>query len=574
MKNYPLIAKQYAEKVVSGEIDACLYVRQAGQRHLDDLVRSTHKSYPYWFDDRWEADKNGRIRGSAQRVCEFTRHLSYTKGMWAARGEMFELGGWQTFVTCSVFGWKKGDRRRFRIVYIECPRKQGKTEWSAGIGEYMLVMDGMPDENGIIVPEHGAEVYSGATTEKQAKLVFDAAKIMARKNPDFKKLGVEVMASSITIPERNCKFEPVIGKPGDGASPTLAIVDEYHEHASDELFDTMLTGMGAREQPLMWVITTAGSDTAGPCYALRSDVIRMLDGSMPNDETFGIIYTLDPADDWTSEASLRKANPNYDVSVSGDFLKAQVRDAIQSSRKQNIVKTKHLNIWVGARSAWMNMEAWKRCADPSLTTDQFEGEPCWIGLDLASKIDIASNLRIYKRDGIYYLLGRHYLPEERINDPDKSHYQGWLHDGHLIATDGDVIDYGRIKEDIFTDARDYDIVALGYDPWNATQLATELIAEGINAIEIRQGVRQLSEPMKHLEAMVLAGKLRHDGNPCMTWMMGNVVAKTDANDNIYPRKEREENKIDGAVAAIMAMCMERTQEAITKFIPSGFLVNF
>lgn len=550
MKPYSKIAKRYAEGVVSGKIPACKYVQQACQRHLSDLENEGM----YWYDE-----------AAAHKVCQFIEYMPHTKGRWAARGELIVLEPWQVFIVCCVFGWKKGSKRRFRIVFIEVPRKNGKSSFSAAIGLYMLVAEG----------ESGAEVYSGATTEKQAKIVFDMAKVMARRNEDFRALGVEVMASNISIPESNCKFEPVIGKPGDGASPSCAIVDEYHEHQSDELYDTMLTGMGAREQPLMWVITTAGSDTAGPCYALRSDVLKVLDGTIPNDELFGLVYTIDDGDDWTSEATLRKANPNYDVSVSGDFLKAQVRDAIQSSRKQNIVKTKHLNVWVGAREAWMNMEAWSFCADSKLKEEQFLGEPCWMAMDLASKVDVASVWKWFKRGDVYAGFGRHYLPEERVNGPDKSHYSGWLHDGYLIATEGNEVDYERIKQDILKDAKRFGIVALGYDAHNAVQMAQNLTSEGVNCIEIPQNTRHLSEPMKQLEAKVLSGRIRHDDNPCMNWMVSNVVAKIDANDNIFPRKESGEKKIDGPVAAINAMCMERTQGVQEQSEwPSGILVNF
>lgn len=550
MKDYSQIAKQYCEDVLSGKVSACKYVQQACRRHIDDLERD----FEYHFDPEL-----------AHRACEFIEYMPHTKGRWAARGETIDLEPWQIFIVASVFGWlRPNGLRRFRVCYIEVPRKNAKSTLSAGVGLYIMVAEG----------EYGAEVYSGATTEKQAKIVFDMAKVMAKRNGDFKQLGVEVMASNIAMPETNSKFEPVVGKPGDGASPSCAIIDEYHEHASDELYDTMITGMGAREQPLMWVITTAGSDTAGPCHALRTDITKMLDGTVPNEEIFGIVYTVDKDDDWTSEAALRKANPNYDVSVSGDFLKAQVRDAINSSRKQNVVKTKHLNVWVGARESWMNMQKWGECADPSLDLEEFRNEHVWMALDLSSKVDITSTYLIFKQGSMHYFFGRHYLPEAKVDDPDLAHYAGWVHDGYLIATEGDSIDYARIKEDILRDARRFKIVALGYDPWNATQLAQELAEEGINAIEIPQNTRNLSEPMKHIEAMVLSDRVRHDGNPCHNWQVGNVTAKLDPNDNIYPRKERRESAIDGAVAMINCMCMVRTQDfkPRTKW-PKGALVN-
>lgn len=545
IRDYVDIAQRYAEQVVRGEILACEYVGKVCKRHLTDLRRQGEKDFPYAFDP-----------SKATKVCTFIEYLPHTKGRWASRGETITLEPWQCFIVCCVFGWvRKADRlRRFRIAYVEVPRKNGKSALSSAIGLYMLAADG----------EHGAEVYSGATTQDQAMIVFDAAKIMAKRTPAFlEAFGVEVMASNLSIPSNGSRFEPVIGKPGDGASPSCAIVDEYHEHQTDDLYDTMLTGMGAREQPLMWVITTAGSDIAGPCYALRSDVINVLEGTVQNDELFGAIYTIDEGDDWKSEEALRKANPNYDVSVSGDFLKAQVRDALNSSRKINIVKTKHLNVWVNSRAAWMNMEAWNATADPTLREEDFAGEPCWMGLDLASKVDIVSCIKLFKRDSHWYLFGRHYVPEAQVENPDRRHYQGWVHEGHLIATEGDIIDYDRIKADILEDAERYRIVNLGYDPWGATQLATDLSKEGVPVIEVMQSVTQLSEPMKWIEALVLAGKLHHDGNPCMSWMVSNVTARVDAKDNIFPRKDRPEMKIDGLVAALNAMRVAMMEEEST-----------
>ncbi|HMB90133.1 MAG TPA: terminase TerL endonuclease subunit [Rhodothermales bacterium] len=543
MREYATIAKRYAQDVRDGLIPACGYVKQAAERHLRDLSRMGVKKFPYTFDET-----------RVIKVCRFVELMPHTKGKWARRSECIRLEPWQVFILSCVFGWvrKSSGFRRYRIAYIEVPRKNGKSQLSAAIGLYMLTADG----------DYGAEVYSGATTEKQAWETFRPAHVMASRTESFRTaFGVDIMAKNISVPENGSRFEPIIGKPGDGASPSCAIVDEYHEHQTDDLYDTMLTGMGAREQPLMWVITTAGGDVAGPCYALRSDVVNMLASSVPNEELFGIIYTIDEEDEWTDEASLRKANPNYDVSVSADFLKAQVRGAMASSRKQTVCKTKHLNVWVTARNPWMNMESWNKCADPTLSDKDFEGEPCWMGLDLASKIDITSSIRLYKKmmkEGEsltehFYLFGRHYVPEAQVENPDRRHYQGWVNDGHLIATEGDVIDYDHIKEDIMEDARRYRIVNLGYDPWGATQLAVGLQQKGIPVVEVMQTVTQLSEPMKWIEALVLAGRLHHDGNPCMNWMVANVTARVDAKDNVFPRKERVDNKIDGLVAALNAM---------------------
>jgi phage terminase large subunit-like protein len=541
----PHVAKalQYARDVVDGAIPACKWVRLACQRHFDDVKRYSARNSKYRFDP----DK-------AERICKFIELLPHTKGRWAVRrpGESVNivLEPWQCFGLCMVFGWVRRDngKRRFRDSYEEVPRKNAKSTIAAGVGLYCLAADG----------EMGAEVYAGATTQKQAWEVFRPAKLMAERTPAFlNAYGVEANASNLHIFGTGSRFEPVIGKPGDGASPSLALVDEYHEHLDDVHVETMRTGMGAREQPLLFVITTAGSDIAGPCYAMRQEVTRMLDGSVPNEELYGIIYTIDEGDDWTSKEALIKANPNFDVSVSGEFLLKEQRDAINSSRKQNAFKTKHLNIWVTAREAWMNMEQWSKCGDATLRPEQFAGEPCYVGLDLSSKLDISSYAKIFRKDvdGVphFYAFTRNYLPETVVQQPEKQHYQAWMHDGHLIPTDGDIIDYAKIESDILDDDEAIGITELGFDPYGATQLTNTLGEGGITCIEVPQRVQYLSEPMKMIEAYVKSGQFHHDNNPVLNWAMSNVVVKPDANENIFPRKERADNKIDPAVAVTIAM---------------------
>jgi len=539
-------AMAYAKAVTAGKVLACAWVRLACRRHLEDLKRARTKAYPYKFDTE-----------KAERVCRFAELFPHVKGHWAIPqpgkpdATRIRLEDWQAFVLCVLFGWvgkAKPHHRRFRVAYIEVPRKNGKSVLAAVIGLYGFAADG----------EYGAEVYSGATSEKQAWEVFRPAKQMAEKTPEFlEAYGVQVNAASIIIPGNGSRFEPVIGKPGDGASPSIAITDEYHEHPDSTQFDTMVTGMGARLQPMMLVITTAGENLEGPCFALHDRVIGMLKGVDPDEQLFGIIYTIDDGDDWTTEDALRKANPNFAVSVSADFLRRQQQTAIGSSRDQGIVKTKHLNVWVTSRSAWMNMEWWNRQADTSLTLDQFLGEPCIITADLASKIDLASVSLLFRRtvegEDHFYVFGRYYVPEATVQDPRNRHYQGWARDGILVATEGDEIDQDRIKEDLLADCRRFQVLELGFDEWGAIKLAQELQKERLTVVRIPQTVKHMSEPMKTLEAKVKAGRLHHDGNPCLTWMMSNVTVRPDANDNIFPRKDRVENKIDGAVTTIMAI---------------------
>jgi phage terminase large subunit-like protein len=541
-------ADKYARDVVAGRVVACRWVKLACQRHLDDLKKSKAKGYPYRYDG-----------ARAAKVCKFVSLLHHTKGKWAAKSERIKLEPWQLFLTCVIFGWvhkaatEEGLHvRRFRRVFLLIPRKNGKSLLAAAWGLYMFCAD----------KEHGAEVYSGATSEKQAWEVFRPARLMAKKNPKLTAFfGVEVNASNIHVPANESRFEPIIGNPGDGASPSCAIHDEYHEHDTDAQVDAMRTGMGAREQPLQIIVTTAGDNLGGPCYALQQDVQQVLEGIAENDELFGCIWTVDKGDDWSTEDALRKANPNYGVSVFADFLKGQLAEARLSPRKAGIFQTKHLNVWVQAREPYFNTIAWREARNDHLSLVQFPGASVVVTLDLASKIDIAAMTILLKysdeqakaRNKRYAMFNRYYLPEDTVAMPENEKYRSWEAEGYLITTPGNMIDIDRIKDDLLDLAGFLQVELVGADPWQATQLITQLQAEGVPVVEYRQTVQNFSEPMKEFDALIRGGLIDHDGDPVTLWMLSNVVGRVDAKDNVYPRKERAENKIDGAVSGIMAM---------------------
>lgn len=534
-------AEKYCRDVIAGRVPAGKWARLACERHLADRRREKTRAFRYKFDPE-----------KAETACRMFEKLPHVKGRWARRdpkkpgANRLKLEPWQCFLTCSIHGWiRKGTAlRRFRKASVYLPRKNGKSTWAAGEGWWMFGFDKEP----------GAEVYSGATTEKQAWEVFGPARQMALTEPLLPEFtGATVNASTMIRLADASKFEPIIGKPGDGASPHCAIVDEYHEHPTSDLYDTMLTGMGAREQPLLLVISTAGYDIAGPCYDDWLTVQKILEGTLDDDTHFGVIYAADPEDDWTSEIAIRKANPNAGVSVSVEFLQSQLRDAISNPRKQGVFKTKHLNIWESARDAFINMQRWAECKVP-ITLDQFAGQRCLIGLDLASKIDIAAVELLFPRaDGRYARFGRYYLPDETVQLPENDHYRAWARAGLITVTEGNIIDFSRILDDLVALAATVQVESLAYDPFQATMLVTELVNAGLPCIEVKPTVLNLSEPMKQIDALIRDHKLEHDGDPVMTWMMSNVVAKVDAKDNVYPRKDRPEKKIDGFVALCMAM---------------------
>lgn len=531
------LADRYVDQVISGLAPACKWVRLACERYRRDRARDNDADWAYRFD-----------AVKAERVCRFIELLPHTKGKWAGNKQLIVLEPWQCWILVNVFGFvrKKDGFRRFREALMLIPRKNGKSALSSGVGLFMLAADG----------EFGAEVYCGATTEKQALEVFRPAQAMARGRPDLREhFGIEVFASNIHIPGSGSRFETVIGKPGDGASPSCAIVDEYHEHQTSDQYDTMLTGQGAREQPLMWVITTAGDNVAGPCYDQVISGRKLLEGIFEDDEKFVVEYTVDDDDDWTSEDALRKANPNFDVSVAGDFLLARQREAVQNARLQGRFKTKHLNLWVQSRSAYFNLQKWAAGYDEALQMEDFAGKRAWLGLDLASEIDIAALELLIEDEDDYVRFGRHYLPEDTVMDAQNGHYQAWHADGEIIVTDGAMIDFARIEEDILEIAKLFPGIEVAFDPYQATYLATRLMDRGITCIKYPNQVPTMSPAMKRLDALMADGKLRHRCGPKspMTWMVSNVVARTDAKDNVFPRKERPENKIDGPVALMMAV---------------------
>lgn len=534
-RDYLAIADQYCRDVIAGKVLANKYVTSACKRQIADLKRWKKKSSQFQFN----AEK-------AIKVCQFIELLPHIKGPLANTPIVLEP--WQVFILTTIFGWvNKAGKRRFRRVYIEVPRGNGKSALSSGVGLYMLAGD----------DEGGAEVYSLATTRDQARIVFGDAQQMARKCAGLREqLGVEVLAHNINVMRTASKFEALSaeGSTLDGLNIHFGCIDELHAHKTRAVYDVVETGTGKRDQSLLWVITTAGSNRSGICYEARTFVAKLLDDIFEDESQFGVIYGLDEGDDWTTEEALIKANPNWGVSVRPEVVLPLQQKAMQLPSATNNFKTKHLNEWVNADVAWMDMRSWDSCANPDLSIEDFAGKPCYIGLDLASKTDIAALVALFPtEDNKYAAFAKYYLPEDTIFDGRNSQYPGWQQVGRILATPGSVIDYEYIENDLVDLCARFEVKEIPYDPWQATQLATRMIDKGLPMVEMRASVANFSEPMKNLEALTLQGKLLHDGDPVLTWMVSNVVAHLDAKDNIYPRKERPENKIDGVVALIMAL---------------------
>ena len=568
---YTQIAEQYATDVISGTIPACKWVKAACQRHFDDLKRmDAHQMVDGQWSPRGPFQFNpvmtrtdGRKYRPGDYVCDFISAQMHVEGEKA--GTRFIMEPWQIFTTMEVFGWVTAEgKRRFRRVYFAVPRGNGKSAWTSAIALYMLSADG----------EGGAQVYAFATTREQAGIVFGVGQQMVRiheaKGTAFaQKFGLKVMANSITQLHTGSIFKAKSSQSStqDGLNVHFASVDEFHAHKTRDLYDVVETGAGKRKNSMIWCITTAGFDRSGICYEHQDYGQRVLDKQIQDDQLYCMIYTIDDGDDWSTEESLLKANPNWGVSVMPEILLGLQHKAKESPASVNNFITKHLNVWVNAHSAWMDMQKWDACADHTMAIEDFAGRECWIGLDLASKNDIAAKVILFRDHTVpdgFVCFTQFYLPSVSVEQTVNSQYSGWARQGFLSVTEGDILDFEIIKQDIEADLTRFDVQEIGYDPFQATMLASQMMAENLPMLEIPATVKNFSDPMKQVEAWILAKKLRHNGNPVMSWMMSNVVCRYDQKDNIYPNKEKNKQhlKIDGPVALIM--CASRAILTVRK----------
>jgi phage terminase large subunit-like protein len=561
-------AKKYAREVISGKIPASELTKLSCRRFINDLA---HRRGSEKFDFVFNKDR-------AERACRAAELFKHYKGIWA--GACLVLEPWECFIFCNLFGWEtrspkaggdplarddhnrkkqaggqKTHKRRFRRAFIFVPRKNGKTMLAAIIGLIMLTVEAEP----------GAEVYCGATSEDQADEVFRPAKAMAEQADGFKEhFGIQIMKSSIFRESGLSFFKKLIGKPGEGQSPYCHICDEYHEHPTADQVNTMYTGMKARQEPLQLIITTAGVDISCPCKELDDHTRKVLNGTRQDERLFILHYTIDKDDKWEDFEVWRKANPNLGVSISEEDLRATLAEAVQRVGEQNTVRTKHLNEWMSAGTAWMNITAWNRQAKPELKLEDFKGKPCFAALDLASKIDVLARTLLFKDGDNYYGFGRYYLPSETIKLPENDHYRRWVAESWMTETEGARTDLHRVEEDLKADNAIYPIRALAFDPREASYLI-ENVSQWLGedrCIEVPQAPVHISEPMKELEAMIYAGKFWFNGDPVMSWMMGNVMKKEGRGGGpikaYYPTKNNAASKIDAIVCLIMCIKLAMT----------------
>jgi len=540
------ILKQYCDDVLSDKIISCIYVKQAVQRHLDDLQR----------DDITFSEE------AALKPLNFISNLSFTEGEWA--GQKFKLESWQIFIIANMFGWlRPNGRRRFKYVDIAVPRKNAKSTLAGAIGNFMLYADG----------EGAPQVYSAATKLDQAKYVFNAAAAQVRSHEILnKESNVFSSVNNNRIVYADGFFRPLEWRPEsqDGMNPSFAVIDEYHAHKNDDLVDVLETGMGARMQPILFKISTEGfGGLASPFSKRRKYLEDVLSGNVKDDSVFAMIYTIDEGDDWTEERSWIKANPNWKVSVYPSSLSDKIDLAKNNAQKGVQFKTKHLNIACNTEAVWISDQEYMKKQE-AYNVDQLVGLPCYGGLDLASVRDFtALVLKFPLDDGTFKNIYKYYLPEialENRNGSEQMMCSQWQQDGFLTITEGNVTDYAIIKADILKFAEIYDLRILAYDRYNASDLASSLLdelGEGI-LIPMHQSIGHLTAPCKALEVDILNHLNQHNNNPIQRWMFSNTILKIDHNGNQKPNKEKSKNKIDGVVAEVMAKGAQLHHEANDK----------
>lgn len=503
----------------------------------------------YWYDER----------AADAAVSFFHKHLRFTEGEWA--GRPFLLETWQEHdIIRPVFGWKRADgTRQYRRAIIWVPRKNGKTELAAGVSLLALLGDG----------EQGGQVYSIAKDKDQARLVFAKAGAMVNLSPELSAL-LEPFKTSIYCAELNASFKPLSGNASGkhGLSMSGLIGDEIHEWPSGDLYTFVHQSSGARRQPLEFLISTAGQ-RAGFGWETWEYCIKVRDGVVSDDETLVIIYAADPAADWTLEETWRSANPNYDVSVKADYLRAECLRAQESPRHENDFKRYHLNLWTEQAVRWLPMDRWRELGGDIHWSEMAEanrGRRCFGGVDLAATTDLTASVLVFPPDEevkVWRFLPRFFVPSEAIANRvrrDRVPYDKWARSGALIATEGNVVDYDFVKTQILADAEMFQIERFGFDPFNALQVMIQLGGEGLPTEKVRQGFLSLSGPSKELERLLLSGMFEHGGHPILDWCASNVAIEMDAAGNIKPSKSKSTERIDGIAALVTALALANSDE--------------
>ena len=524
--------KKYINDVLSGRRICGKLERLAVERHLADLENADKLKIR--FDEV-----------AAMRCISFFSILKHSKGEFS--GKRFELEPWQMFIVWVLFGWKRLDgSRRFRYAYVEVARKNGKTTFAAALSLYMMVLDG----------EDGAEIYTAATKRDQAKICWTEARNMVGKSPALSN-KIARFQSALTMESTLSKMEPLAADSDklDGLNPHFAVVDEYHAHKTDMLYNVLKSATGARRQPMIFTITTAGFDKTSPCFLMRRTYIDVLLGIKKQENTFVMIYSADEGDDWKDPKTWAKSNPNMGISISAEYLEEEFKSALNRGGSEEVnFKTKNLNQWVDAPTVWIQDEKVRKCSNGTTDAD-LVGQTCYAGLDLASHVDINA-LALYFPE-LKAIKLHYWIPEAKMEEnADRVDYKTWAAEGRIFVTEGNVIDIDAQVEKITEIVRDVNCRNIAFDPAKAYHGTVQgLQKAGLNNIldEFNQSIKTMSEPTRELQRLVESAEVDLMDDPVLRWMFRNAVAVTDANDNIKLHKAKSMNKIDGLTAIINAI---------------------
>ena len=508
-----------------------------------------NKKNKYYFDE-----------DSANRAVAFIEsHIRHCKGELA--GELFKLEEWQkNDLIKPIFGWKHtaSGLRKYRSVYCEIPRKNGKSTLGASVALYMLFADS----------EVGSECYSCAGDRAQASIIFDLAKRMIQQDPVLNSKA-KVFRNSITFPAKGNTYKVLSADASlqHGHNPNAILFDELHTQKSRELFDVMQTGTGARRQPLLFTMTTAGSSkTDGNiCWEVHSYSEKVKNGIINDESHLSVIYSADEEDDIQDPEVWKKANPNIGVSITNEYLESEAKKASQLPSYENTFKRLHLNIWTTSISKWISDSIWMENFE-EIDLESLKGQQCWGGLDLASTMDLSSLVLYFPMEEQKdVVLVWFWCPEASAEIRGRKYklpYDEWIGDGYIKATPGDVQDYEYIRQDINEIVADYDLQSIAFDRWNSSQLIIQLSQQdGIPMSQFGQGYRSMSAPSKELEKLVLKKEINHLRNPVLRWQCENVQLQTDPAGNIKINKQKSSEKVDGMVALVMALGEMMTDES-------------
>ncbi|HEL2593871.1 TPA: terminase large subunit [Streptococcus suis] len=490
-------------------------------------------------------------KAKADRAVTFINNLSHTKGKWA--GKRFDLLPWQEQIVRDLFGIVKEDgNRQFLTAYIEIPKKNGKSELAAAIALYLLYADN----------EASAEVYGAACDRNQASIVFDVAKQMVQMSRPLEKRSKIMGATKRIVNYSNAGFYQVLSAETGtkhGLNVSGLVFDEIHAQPNRHLYDVLTKGSGdAREQPLFFIITTAGTDRNSICYELHTKALDILNGRKKDTSFYPVVYGLSDEDDWNDEANWLKANPSLGHTIGIDRVREAYQQALDNPAEENVFKQLRLNMWTSSSVAWIPEHVYAKGNDP-IQYESLKGRSCYAGLDLSSTSDITAFVLVFPprfEEENYIVLPFFWLPEDTLElrcRRDHVLYDVWERQGYIKTTEGNVVHYGFIEKFIESLSEIYHIKEIAYDRWNATQMVQNLEGMGLTMVPFGQGYKDMSPPSKELYKLMMEGKIQHGGHPVLKWMGQNVVMRQDPAGNIKPDKEKSVEKIDGIVALIMGL---------------------